>query len=164
MLHKKLQELKERSNMTLQEISDKSDVPIATVKRIMSGQTPEPSFSTVISMIKAMDGSVSDVEEALVVNDNSENTNNSNIREERIVRLSDNDRLIRVYELSLMAKDRWIRNLTILCVAMVAIFVFLLIWDLCNPNIGFIRTQETIGEDIKNCISRLALLFGKYYK
>lgn len=124
MLHKKLQELKERSNMTLQEISDKSDVPIATVKRIMSGQTPEPSFSTVISMIKAMDGSVSDVEEALVVNDNSENTNNSNIGEERTVRLSDNDRLIRVYELSLMAKNRWIRNLTILCVAMVAIFVF----------------------------------------
>lgn len=112
--------------MTLQEISDKSDVPTATVKRIMSGQTPEPSFSTVISMIKAMDGSVSDVEEALVVNDNSENTNNSNIGEERIVRLSDNDRLIRVYELSLMAKNRWIRNLTILCVAMIAIFVFCL--------------------------------------
>ena len=56
----KLRQLKEKSHMTNQQIAEKSNVPESTVARIFSGKTPNPTITTVISMVRAMGGSVAD--------------------------------------------------------------------------------------------------------
>lgn len=54
MLLQKIQTLKDESKMSYQEIADKSGVPLSTVKRIFSGQTPDPGYTSVIAIIEAM--------------------------------------------------------------------------------------------------------------
>lgn len=53
-----IDKLHRRTNMTHQQISDKSGVPIGTVSRVMSGQTKDPSFATVASIVTALGGSL----------------------------------------------------------------------------------------------------------
>lgn len=61
MLLQKMQEMKDETKMTYQDIANKSGVPLSTVKRIFSGQTPDPGYTSVISIIEAMGGSDDDI-------------------------------------------------------------------------------------------------------
>ena len=56
----KLRQLKKKSQMTNQQIAEKSNIPESTVARIFSGKTPNPTITTVVSMARAMGGSVND--------------------------------------------------------------------------------------------------------
>lgn len=127
MLYKKPQDLKDNSGMTIQEISDKSKVPLPTVKRIFSGQTPDPGYSSVIAIIKALNGSIDDLQEIT--------------QEERNNPFLSAEKMCSVYEKNIHEKNQLIKLLLIVLISMSAIFIFLLVWDLLNPNIGF-RTQE----------------------
>ena len=49
-LAERIKELCEQKGMTVKELSEKSDIPLTTVKRIMSGQTPDPGYTTVIKI------------------------------------------------------------------------------------------------------------------
>lgn len=126
MLYKRLQELKDRSGMSYQEISDKSDVPLPTVKRIFSGQTPDPGYSSVIAIIKALNGSIDDIQEVM-----RENSRSAAITQ----------KVCSVYEKNIHEKNQLIKFLLIISISMTAIFIFLLVWDFFNPNIGFFRKK-----------------------
>ena len=54
-LSEKLQKLKSQRQMSIQTISDKSGIPIGTVKRIFSGKTTDPGYATVCCILAAMD-------------------------------------------------------------------------------------------------------------
>ena len=56
-----LRQLKKKSHMTNQQIAEKSNIPESTVARIFSGKTPNPTIATVISMARAMGGTVADL-------------------------------------------------------------------------------------------------------
>lgn len=45
--------MKDASNMTAQQIADKSSVPVATVNRVLQGLTENPGFDTVCKLVKA---------------------------------------------------------------------------------------------------------------
>lgn len=127
MLLQKMQEMKDETKMTYQDISDKSGVPLSTVKRIFSGQTPDPGYTSVISIIEAMGGSDDDIKQS-----NTAQSNNSVPRQSV-------ERLCSVYEHSIADKNKLIKALLVIILAMMSVFIFLLVWDLCNPNIGFFR-------------------------
>lgn len=132
--------MKDKSGLSNQEISDRSEVPLPTVKRIMAGQTRDPGYATVIAMVKAMGGTLDDVQE--IVSDDKENGAGQSNNTKEI------DRLCSVYEKNIADKNRLIKALMVILISMTAIFVLLLIWDLCNPNIGFFRTRaETYNTD-----------------
>ena len=61
VLIQKLNQYKETSGLTNQQIADKSGVPVGTVNRIMAGQTEEPSFSTIAKIVKATGGSLDEI-------------------------------------------------------------------------------------------------------
>ncbi|HBK01579.1 MAG TPA: hypothetical protein DDY77_00920 [Clostridiales bacterium] len=128
MLLKKMQELKDETKMTYQDIADKSGVPLSTVKRIFSGQTPDPGYTSIISIIEAMGGSAEDIK-----------GNNTSAQTNSFVSRQSVERLCSVYEHSLSDKNKLIKALLIIILSMMAIFIFLLVWDLCNPNVGFFR-------------------------
>lgn len=58
MLCNYLKLLKETSGMTIQQISEKSSVPISTIERILNGKTEQPSFNTVCDLVLTMGGSI----------------------------------------------------------------------------------------------------------
>ncbi len=109
--------LKEQTKMTSQEIADKSGVPLPTVKRILSGQTSDPGYSTVKAMLDAMGQAVPDAN----------------------IRIDDRERLLMIYERVIATKNKWIQVLALVSLTLAAIFIFLLVLDLLNPNIGFVR-------------------------
>lgn len=63
ILHERLRAMKDASNMTAQQIADKSGVPVATVNRVLQGLTENPGFDTVCKLVKAMGGSLNDLGE-----------------------------------------------------------------------------------------------------
>lgn len=124
MLHKKLQELKDKSGMSYQDISDESGVPLPTVKRIISGQTSDPGYSSVIAIVKALNGSIDDIQEVMQENSRS---------------VATTQKMCSVYEKNIHEKNQLIKFLLIISISMTAIFIFLLVWDFLNPSIGFLR-------------------------
>lgn len=128
MILTKMQALKDETKMTYQDIADKSGVPLSTVKRIFSGRTPDPGVTTVIAIVEAMGGSANDIQSTPLNSDNGEHISPKSI-----------EQLCAVYERSLRDKNRLIKAQFITIVAMIAVLLFFLIWDLYNPNIGFIR-------------------------
>lgn len=124
MLHKKLQELKDKSGMSYQDISDESGVPLPTVKRIISGQTSDPGYSSVIAIVKALNGSIDDIQEVMQENSRS---------------VATTQKMCSVYEKNIHEKNQLIKFLLIISISMTANFIFLLVWDFLNPSIGFLR-------------------------
>lgn len=61
MLYERLRAMK--GDMTAQQIADKSGVPVATVNRVLQGLTENPGFDTVCKLVKAMGGSLNDLDE-----------------------------------------------------------------------------------------------------
>lgn len=143
-LCEKLQEMKQKSQQSYQAIADKSGVPLATVKRIFSGQTPDPSYTTVCLLIKAMEIPPEEtvgLYEAIATTAPMDNAD---------------ARLIDLYERSIDTKNKWIRLLLIICLSLVSIFIFILIWDVCNPHIGFFRfTMESINNGLLYYLNQL---------
>lgn len=143
-LCEKLQEMKQKSQQSYQAIADKSGVPLATVKRIFSGQTPDPSYTTVCLLIKAMEIPPEEtvgLYEAIATTAPMDNAD---------------ARLIDLYERSIDTKNKWIRLLLIICLFLVSIFIFILIWDVCNPHIGFFRfTMESINNGLLYYLNQL---------
>ena len=60
MLLQNLKELRKTSNMTLEELAEKSKTPLSTVKNIFLGKC-EPLASTLYRLVKAMNGSLDEV-------------------------------------------------------------------------------------------------------
>lgn len=143
-LCEKLQEMKQKSQQSYQAIADKSGVPLPTVKRIFSGQTPDPSYTTVCLLIKAMEIPPEETVglfEAIATTAPMDNAD---------------ARLIDLYERSIDTKNKWIRLLLIICLFLVSIFIFILIWDVCNPHIGFFRfTMESINNGLLYYLNQL---------
>lgn len=133
MLLQKIQTLKDESKMSYQEIADKSGVPLSTVKRIFSGQTPDPGYTSVIAIIEAMGGSGEDLKA------DSEPEPSPAHKPADFVSRQSVERLCAVYEKSLKDKRKLIVALLTIVLTMTAIFIFLLIWDLLSPDIGFFR-------------------------
>ncbi len=120
----RLKELKKTSKMTNQELADKSGVPLATVNRILSGATPNPSYETVILILEALNGSLDDLSEAARASVNSEP-------------LTNHER--NLYERALARSNKWVFALAkILCIFVLGC-ISLLIVDLLIPTIGYFR-------------------------
>jgi transcriptional regulator with XRE-family HTH domain len=139
MVIKKLRELKEKSGLTVQQISDKSGVQVSTISRIMSGQTDNPGFQTVCDLVEAMGGSLYDLTgqapPAPQEEHHSAPVGHDCLHGERQHCCT----IVMLYERSLEHKNRWIKNLFIACGAMLATIILVLLIDILNGGIGFVR-------------------------
>lgn len=128
MLATQLKLLKEKRGLTNQQLADLSGVPVGTVNRILSGQTDNPSFQTICDLVLAMDGSL---DELAGIEKDPEGP-------EAKARTSHD--LIHLYEKMIEHKNRWIHRLFVLACLLASIFIFLVIFDLMNPALGFVRS------------------------
>ena len=122
-----LKALKLKKNLTNQELSDLSGVPVVTINRIMANQTDNPSFQTVCDIVIALDGSLDELAGIRPKKDSE--AENAKYTPE----------IEAIYKQMIHSKDKWIFRLFVFSCVIVAFIVFLLIFDLLNPNIGFFR-------------------------
>ena len=122
-----LKALKLKKNLTNQELSDLSGVPVGTINRIMANQTDNPSFQTVSDIVIALDASLDELAGIRPKKDSE--AENAKYTPE----------IEAIYKQMIHSKDKWIFRLFVFSCVIVAFIVFLLIFDLLNPNIGFFR-------------------------
>lgn len=163
MMIEKLRQLKEKSRMTNQQISERSNIPESTVARIFSGKTPNPTIATVVSMVRAMGGSVADflTDEESRAEDGADTETSTAVSEgkpaegdvsgdelsARGVPPSDDspfnekyyEDIINFYKNSIKKKDEWISRQFWCLIAIMAFILFVLIFDIVHPNFGFVK-------------------------
>ena len=100
---------------------------MGTINRILSGQTDNPSFQTVCDLVMAMDGSLDELVGIQTETPPAEK------------RAQASQEILRLYEEMIATKNAWLLRLFVcLCVVTFA-FLFVVIFDLMNPSIGFFR-------------------------
>ena len=124
LLYEHLRAMKDASNMTAQQIADKSGVPVATVNRVLQGLTENPGFDTVYKIVKAMGGSLNDLDED---------------------RVCEPEGLTQLYERGLEYRERKIKKLerTIMIIAVFTFIVMaavigMLVYDMMHLDKGWI--------------------------
>lgn len=122
MLYDSLRAMK--GSMTAQQIADKSGVPVATVNRVLQGLTENPGFDTVYKIVKAMGGSLNDLDEDKV---------------------GETEGLTQLYERGLEYRERKIKKLerTIMIIAVFTFIVMaavigMLVYDMMHLDKGWI--------------------------
>lgn len=164
----KLRQLKKKSQMTNQQIAEKSNIPESTIARIFSGKTPNPTVATVIAMARAMGGSPADLlneEDKIRTEENPAPAEGGEVLsapEDKAPAAPDsgeNDHavpdlrtleyaasherfyedIISLYKLEIKKKDAWISRL-FWCLAAVVLFILVvLIFDITHPGFGFVK-------------------------
>ena len=124
LLYEHLRAMKDASNMTAQQIADKSSVPVATVNRVLQSLTENPGFDTVCKLVKAMGGSLNDLDED---------------------RVCEPESLTQLYERGLEYRERKIKKLerTIMIIAVFTFIVMaavigMLVYDMMHLDKGWI--------------------------
>ena len=122
MILTKLKELKAEKKLTNQQIADLSGVPLSTVTRIFNGQTDNPNIQTVEDIVNALGGSLDNL---------------MGVKTEG--KFDPDDNLVQVYKEIIKSKDRWIKFLAGIIIAIAIIAVAALIFDILVHDVGYIR-------------------------
>lgn len=145
MVRDYLNALKNKGNFTVTEVSKVSGVPEATIRRILSGETPDARFETVAKLVAAMGGSLDDAfstkkEKDIEANVVTELKSGFEIRIESLrERLDDLRERIDEYREREAKAGRVIRILAITVAVLVAILVAILIFDLAVGAHGWVQ-------------------------
>jgi len=57
----KINQIRKQKHLTIENLSEKSNVPISTVKKICAGITTNPNLDTVIALARALDCTLDDI-------------------------------------------------------------------------------------------------------
>ena len=153
MLTTYLNTLKTQGNFTIENISNLSGIPEATVKNIFSGKTEDSRFETVSAIVKAMGGSLDAIYSITKKEDVQVNSiiTLKDSYEQRIKDLKDSyehrieeikahyeERLIdkKDHIATIMLDKRWFRIATCICAfALVVLFIV----EILTPGLGWFR-------------------------
>ena len=138
MVKESLNALKIKAGVTCTEWSKLSTVPEATIRKILSGETPDPRFDTIMKLVSSVGGSMDDV---VGVKKEAEIENNAVLilqeaYESRIEALRERVDDTKKYAESLQ-RDK--KMLGIAVVALAAIIVGILIFDIALDTNGWLR-------------------------
>ena len=125
IIFEKVNALKEESGMSYEEISIKSKVPLTTVKRYFKDRPTSPGFLSLSAIIVALDGSVDEV--LGLIPQSQKPTNNEFTRQ---------------LQADLWYERKQKRQWIFIFILLVAFDLGLLLFDILNPNMGYIRYAE----------------------
>lgn len=158
-----LKSMKERSKMTVKQISEASGIPDATVSRILSGGTEQPSFQAVAAIVIAMGFSLDELighaPAAAPAQESFKRCEGDSCSMLAVLKKQKEDDAARYQDMvsryetrlekmehqtsSIVAKkDRWLVRLFCLSLVLAACFIILLILDICVSDVGFIFRQH----------------------
>lgn len=123
MILSKLKDLKKKQQLTNQQISDKSGVPLSTVTRIFNGQTDNPNIQTIEDIVNAMGGSIDDI---------------TGIKQSQ-EKFDRDDNLIQLYKEIIRTKDKYISFLAGTLITILVVLLIMLCLDLFVLDVGYFK-------------------------
>ena len=138
MVMDRLKALQIKADISCAEWSNLSTVPEATIRKILSGETPDPRFDTVVKLVTSVGGSVDDivgVKKEKAIEDNAVLVLKE-AYESRIEALRERVEDLKKYAESLH-KDK--KMLGIVVVVLVAILVGILLFDIAVGSHGWVQ-------------------------
>lgn len=123
--------LREEQGKSLAQIAEESRVPITSVKRFFSGETKNPGFLSLCQIIYALGGSVDEVMEI--------------DREDQPVHMEADSKYSRLLEKDLRYERKSKYRVWVAFLVLVAINIVMLLFDLFNPYVGYIRYQRQMA-------------------
>ena len=135
MVIEKLKTLKNQSNITITELSNLSGIPETTIRRIFSGETPDPRFDTVFKLVTAMGGSLDEFVGASKKMEIESNviTSLKELYETRLNDVKDHYKFL----IDSLQRDKHI--LAVVVAVLLLFLVGLIILELSIPNHGWIQ-------------------------
>ncbi len=125
MISDYLKTLKTKKNITNQELSDLSGVPVGTINRIMANQTENPSFQTVCDIVMALDGSLDEL---------------AGIKTRTAERAGQLDtEVVAMYKEVVASKEKWLHRLFVCLCVLVLFILAVFLFDILNPSVGFFQ-------------------------
>lgn len=145
MVKNYLSALKAKADITCAEWSKLSDVPEGTIRKIISGETPDPRFETIVKLVLSVGGSMDDIagckkesdieNNAVIVLKEAYESRIESMRE-RIDAMRERIDDIKKYAESLH-RDKRMLGLTVAILG--AILVCLLVFDIALDSNGWLR-------------------------
>ena len=155
-----LRKMKQASGMTNQQIADASGVPLGTVNRVMSGQTRNPTTDTAAAIREVLEGATAEEpqpdepEQPPEIDCHTcprdmptrqDYAQMSASYQQLLQRIEDRfraalDSMDKQFAAERAVFARWLRVLAIACAALVLFVMLLLVIDIINPNVGWVRT------------------------
>lgn len=142
-----LTKLKEKNRLTYEDIAERSQRPVSTVKNLASGKSEDPRLDTVAPVIYAAGGSLDEMYTGKSVVTELENNNVrsrcekhlQDVKENYEKRLADKREIIEQKDQHIETLKKENRSSKIFSWVCVAILVGLLIAEVMNPNLGWLR-------------------------
>lgn len=138
MVKDRLKDLKTKADISCAEWSNLSTVPEATIRKILSGETPDPRFDTIVKLVTCLGGSIDDIvgmkkgveieSNAVMVLKEAYESRIEALRE----RLDD-------YKERLVATNRVMRVLAVSLAVLVGIIVGMFIFDIALGTHGWVQ-------------------------
>lgn len=142
----KLRELKKEKALTNEEIAELADIPENTVARILSGGTQNPQFENVVRIVIALGGSVDQLlgiadknDEPMPSRVESVMTSYAELLKEKDKLLEEKNERIRALQEDKKRHYRTMTKLMIFIGAFVGVILFILLYDMLNGHMGYIR-------------------------
>lgn len=133
-----LKVLKEERELTYAQIAELSDIPQATITRIYSGATPNPSFEVLAKIVIALGGSLDII--AGIKSENERITSPvQHTMESYSELLKEKDERIKDLKEDIKEVRREKHRFAIALACIVGIVMIVLAVDLLNGGIGFVR-------------------------
>lgn len=124
-----LLKLKTDRNLTNEQIAELSGIPTSTLTRILNGRTDNPCFNAVVDIVRALDGSVDTMEHLCREDGECNGTPQDEI----------DSRVIDLYRETIETKDRWIRFLVWVLLAIGLFIIGMVIYDATQSTEGWIQ-------------------------
>lgn len=124
-----LLKLKAESNLTNEQLAQLSGIPESTLARILNGRTDNPYFHTIVDLVRAMKGSVDEMEGLQPLPKDTNAAENAAVDKKRIT----------LYREIINNKERLIRLLAGVLLAMMIFILIMVTYDILHPMKGWIQ-------------------------
>lgn len=124
-----LRKLKAESRLTNEQLAQISGIPGSTLARIFNGRTDNPYFHTIVDLVRAMKGSVDEMEGLQPLPKDTNAAENATV----------DKKLITLYREIINNKERLIRLLAGVLLAMMIFILIMVTYDILHPMKGWIQ-------------------------
>lgn len=124
-----LRKLKAKSRLTNEQLAQISGIPGSTLARIFNGRTDNPYFHTIVDLVRAMKGSVDEMEGLQPLPKDTNAAENAAV----------DKKLITLYREIINNKERLIRFLAGVLLAMMIFILIMVTYDILHPMKGWIQ-------------------------
>ena len=124
-----LRKLKAESRLTNEQLAQISGIPGSTLARIFNGRTDNPYFHTIVDLVRAMKGSVDEMEDLRSLQKDANTAENAAV----------DNKLITLYREILNNKERLIRFLAGVLLAVLIFILIMVTYDILHHMKGWIQ-------------------------